>query len=1075
QQIASPVQWVKGLETLYENGVRTFLEVGPKRALRGFVNDVFANRDEVQGLMTNHPKTGALPTFNQALCGLYAAGFGGQETVNPSAGSGQASQQSTVNSQQSVVVEKEEVMAPQQNGAAPINTDALSQLLAQALQQTNIQNQPGAERPYDRDRPPLGSVVISGTGLGLPGSEKSVMDPNNALRILNGEQFVDLIPERFRHSIVNKRITRLVKTADGSGSFKVIDDPDLVIKLAGRPGYFDLEEEYGVPAKLIDALDTTTQLAMAAGLDALREAGIPLTMAYKRTTTGKFLPQKWMLPEALRDETGVIFASAFPGGDRFAEDFKKFYVHQNRLEQLETLEDLRRYTKDNDTLLELDRRILDMRGQLERNPYIFDRKFLFRILSMGHSQFAEYIGARGPNTQVNAACASTTQAIGIAEDWIRNGRCRRVIVIAADNVTDENLMEWVGSGMLALGAAATDDRVNEAALPFDKRRHGTILGMGACALVMESEDTMRERGMRGIVEMLSSEIRNSAFHGSRLDVDHIAMVMDSAITTAERRFGINRQTVAPQMVFMSHETYTPARGGSASAEVTALRKTFGEAAKEIIVANTKGFTGHPMGVGIEDVIALKILEHGIVPPVPNYKEVDPDLGQLNLSRGGRYPVQYSLHLSAGFGSQIAFSFTRRIPGGPNRTENPSLYQQWLDAVSGHDHAELEVEKRVLRIVANGAPIRPPAPSRWQYGTGPTVRTLVSSGGAIAATPAPMVMPELTPAPEPVQVAPPKPAPKPDPVPVEREKTAVNGQQTVVSKQSAQPVVAPPAPKPEPAAPAVDEIAAKVLAIVADQTGYPTDMLDMDLDLEADLGIDTVKQAETFAAIRSEFDIPRRDDVNLREYSTLEKVIGFVKEMRPDLVVSEQSAVVSGQSPVIGEPEMVTPSSATDDIAAKVLAIVADQTGYPTDMLDMDLDLEADLGIDTVKQAETFAAIRTEFDIPRRDDVNLREYSTLEKVIGFVIEMRPDLVTSEQLAVVSEPAVVNPEPAAITPAPAHPSDQGLHTPSSATDEIAEKVLAIVADQTGYPPDMLELDLDLEADLGVDTVKQAETFA
>ncbi|MCP5011195.1 MAG: type I polyketide synthase, partial [Aestuariibacter sp.] len=47
QQIASPVQWVKGLETLYENGVRTFLEVGPKRALRGFVNDVFANRDEV--------------------------------------------------------------------------------------------------------------------------------------------------------------------------------------------------------------------------------------------------------------------------------------------------------------------------------------------------------------------------------------------------------------------------------------------------------------------------------------------------------------------------------------------------------------------------------------------------------------------------------------------------------------------------------------------------------------------------------------------------------------------------------------------------------------------------------------------------------------------------------------------------------------------------------------------------------------------------------------------------------------------------------------------------------------------
>ncbi|MCA9927411.1 MAG: acyltransferase domain-containing protein, partial [Anaerolineales bacterium] len=78
KQIASPVQWVKGLETLYNNGIRTFVEVGPKRALRGFANDVFADHDDVLALMTNHPKTGELPTFNQALCGLYAAGLGTQ-------------------------------------------------------------------------------------------------------------------------------------------------------------------------------------------------------------------------------------------------------------------------------------------------------------------------------------------------------------------------------------------------------------------------------------------------------------------------------------------------------------------------------------------------------------------------------------------------------------------------------------------------------------------------------------------------------------------------------------------------------------------------------------------------------------------------------------------------------------------------------------------------------------------------------------------------------------------------------------------------------------------------------------
>ena len=81
------------------------------------------------------------------------------------------------------------------------------------------------------------------------------------------------------------------------------------------------------------------------------------------------------------------------------------------------------------------------------------------------------------------------------------------------------------------------------------------------------------------------------------------------------------------MVFVSHETYTPARGGSASAEIHALRRVFGDAADQIVIANTKGLTGHAMGAGIEDVLAVKALETGCVPPVANFKEVDPELGR----------------------------------------------------------------------------------------------------------------------------------------------------------------------------------------------------------------------------------------------------------------------------------------------------------------------------------------------------------------------------------------------------------------------------------------------------------------
>jgi acyl carrier protein len=72
----------------------------------------------------------------------------------------------------------------------------------------------------------------------------------------------------------------------------------------------------------------------------------------------------------------------------------------------------------------------------------------------------------------------------------------------------------------------------------------------------------------------------------------------------------------------------------------------------------------------------------------------------------------------------------------------------------------------------------------------------------------------------------------------------------------------------------------VVALVAEQTGYPPELLDLDLDLEADLGIDTVKQAETFAAIRETYDIARDDNLALRDYPTLAHVIGFVRDRAP---------------------------------------------------------------------------------------------------------------------------------------------------------------------------------------------------
>ena len=84
RQVASPVQFVKGLHTLYDAGVRVFVEVGPKKALHGFVEDVFGPaHDDVVALFTNHPKLRDATAFNQALCGLYAAGLGLPASASP--------------------------------------------------------------------------------------------------------------------------------------------------------------------------------------------------------------------------------------------------------------------------------------------------------------------------------------------------------------------------------------------------------------------------------------------------------------------------------------------------------------------------------------------------------------------------------------------------------------------------------------------------------------------------------------------------------------------------------------------------------------------------------------------------------------------------------------------------------------------------------------------------------------------------------------------------------------------------------------------------------------------------------
>jgi len=148
---------------------------------------------------------------------------------------------------------------------------------------------------------------------------------------------------------------------------------------------------------------------------------------------------------------------------------------------------------------------------------------------------------------------------------------------------------------------------------------------------------------------------NSAYHASAIGVSHATEQLELLLREVETVHGLGRHEIAASLLYVSHETFTYARnGGCAGAEVTALRAAFGDALRQVLITNSKGMTGHAMGVCFEDVVAIAALHTGLAPPIVNHRECDPVLGSLRLSPGGAHNCQYALHFAAGFGSQVTY-------------------------------------------------------------------------------------------------------------------------------------------------------------------------------------------------------------------------------------------------------------------------------------------------------------------------------------------------------------------------------------------------------------------------------------
>ena len=1109
-QMASSVEWTKQIETMYAAGGRVFVEVGPKRALTMFATQILEGQPHVP-VMTNHPKQGGIASFFTAIGALALAG---RPPVWPAldspllqdgfkAGPVEAREASfTPSGPSSAEVEALRVRArplPGNRAAASVSVPAVPQTVDASsdhalersirayvgdriarfsgypasfchghvalveglgLTSSEVQNVVAtiaSEADVDPEfdgrasitagdlarwvrRPPaswapmatvtmnraasapvrtvsalqpaskrdVDPYVVTGVSLGLPGMDR-VFSEDTFEKLVRGETCISEVSDEYKQRLLDKNIVRLIKGRDGSVNMdqaKVFGD---IPQLAGLKGAFDLAEEFGIDPKAVVAWDISTQLAVAAGLLALRDAGIPLTPVEQVGKGGLRLIRNWQVPQIQRERTGIVFSSCFPG-----------------------LQMAAKHAKTNGD---------DGEGR-------FDRRYLFQTLNMGHSQFAQYTGIRGPTTTINLACASATAAFGVAEDWLDAGRVDRVVIISGDDVTGDDLWEWIAGGFAASGAAATNNVVEETALPFDRRRNGLILGMGAAAFVVERHSEASERGVQPIAEFLGSTTANSAYHGTRLDVEHVSQTVNGFITDMEQRWGLDRHEMAPNTVFYSHETYTPARGGSAQSEVQALRETFGDSTNQLVIANTKGFTGHPMAVGIEDASMFYGLLTGRIPPIANHREKDPELGDLNLSTGGDYPsLKYGLRFAAGFGSQIALSLMRKWPVEGDRINGGQLLA-WARGLAGTDDVVMRILHNKLVAYVNGDDN---LHGGVQGDTWPPTEAWEGKPSVTSSPPTPIE----TPAP------PTSPAPEP---------------------------ATTPSP---PVAPTVTDGAMvdTVVEVVVHHTGYPADFVELDQDLEGELGIDTVKQAEIMADIRERFSLPVDEDFILADYPTLNHMIGYIQRMTggeasvsspaPSAPAPVEAAPVSEAS--VADAPMPTPVPSTPsvvedtDTVATVVEVVVQHTGYPADFIELDQDLEGELGIDTVKQAEIMADIRDRFGLPVDEHFVLADHPTLNHMIGYIQRMQG----GEVAPVPTSPSPPSPTPSKASgsaPAPAAtqaPATQPAAAVSSgARPEIESVLVEVVVNHTGYPADFIEMDQDLEGELGIDTVKQAE---
>ena len=282
-------------------------------------------------------------------------------------------------------------------------------------------------------------------------------------------------------------------------------------------------------------------------------------------------------------------------------------------------------------------------GTPKFNPFFIPK--MIADIAAGHISIK--YGFRGPNFATVSACASSTNALIDAFNYIRLGKANAILTGGSEAAVTET---GVG-GFNALHALSQDNHAPQnASRPFDKNRNGFVLGEGSGAMMLEEYEHAIARGAKIYAEVVGGGASGDAHHITAPHPDGLGA--RNAMKEALRDAGIEPSAIDYINV---HGTSTPLGD---IAEAKAIQQVFGEHAYKLNISSTKSMTGHLLGAAgvIEALACVLAVTEDVIPPTINHTEVDPELDEklsFTFNTAQKRSVNYALSNTFGFGGHNA--------------------------------------------------------------------------------------------------------------------------------------------------------------------------------------------------------------------------------------------------------------------------------------------------------------------------------------------------------------------------------------------------------------------------------------